>query len=218
MSGIKELIQASCPQGVKRVKFSDCATYIRGVTYNKQQESTVDDDSSIRVLRANNITIGANVLNFEDVKCVKQEVKVKAEQWLRKDDILICAGSGSKEHVGKVAYITEDMNITFGGFMAVIRPKDGLLPRYLFHNLVGGTFKEYLKGALNSTTINNLSAGVMKDFEVFLPPVPVQEEIVRVLDSMTELQQNLQEELEARRKQYEAYREKLLTFNEIGGV
>lgn len=54
-------------------------------------------------------------------------------------------------------------------------------------------------------------------FEIPLPPLPVQQEIVKILDSMTELQQNLQDELKARKKQYEAYREKLLTFNEIGG-
>lgn len=54
-------------------------------------------------------------------------------------------------------------------------------------------------------------------FEIPLPPIPIQREIVRILDSFIDLQKNLQQELKAREKQYEAYRDKLLNFNEIGG-
>jgi type I restriction enzyme S subunit len=50
-----------------------------------------------------------------------------------------------------------------------------------------------------------------------LPPLPVQAEIVRILDKFTALGAELGAELEARKKQYEYYRCKLLTFNEIGG-
>ncbi len=47
-----------------------------------------------------------------------------------------------------------------------------------------------------------------------LPPLPVQEEIVRILDKFTTLSAELEAELEARRKQYEYYRDQLLTFDE----
>jgi|BioPla2DNA2_1021312.scaffolds.fasta_scaffold08218_3 type I restriction enzyme S subunit len=59
-------------------------------------------------------------------------------------------------------------------------------------------------------------------FQIPLPPLPIQEEIVRILDKFIALEAELQAELEARRKQYEYYREKLLTFSELetptGGV
>jgi type I restriction enzyme S subunit len=48
--------------------------------------------------------------------------------------------------------------------------------------------------------------------EIPLPPLPVQEEIVRILDTFTELIAELTAEIELRQKQYEFYREKLLTF------
>ena len=121
MSGLEELIKKLCPDGVEYKYFEDICSYVRGVTYNKSKEAQNEDIDVWKVLRANNITLETNTLNFNDVKLIKKEVPVKAEQILRKGDILICAGSGSREHVGKVAYINEDIEYTFGGFMAVVR-------------------------------------------------------------------------------------------------
>ena len=53
----------------------------------------------------------------------------------------------------------------------------------------------------------------MAKFEIPVPPLPIQEEIVRILDHFTELAAELQAELQARQEQYEYYRNKLLTFN-----
>ena len=55
------------------------------------------------------------------------------------------------------------------------------------------------------------------DMKIPLPPLPVQEEIVRILDSFTSLTAELQAELQARQKQYEYYRDRLLTFDVRGG-
>lgn len=51
-----------------------------------------------------------------------------------------------------------------------------------------------------------------------MPPLPVQEEIVRILDHFTALAAELQAELQARKEQYEYYRNKLLTFAKNGGI
>lgn len=53
-----------------------------------------------------------------------------------------------------------------------------------------------------------------KEIEIPLPPLPIQQEIVRILDTFTEAQANLEQELELRKKQYEYYRYQLLTFDE----
>jgi type I restriction enzyme S subunit len=63
--------------------------------------------------------------------------------------------------------------------------------------------------ALNKTDIDN--------FPIPLPPLPIQEEIVKILDTFTALEAELEAELEARRKQYEYYRNKLLTPVEHNG-
>lgn len=54
----------------------------------------------------------------------------------------------------------------------------------------------------------------LRGIKIPIPPLPVQEEIVKVLDAFTTLEAELEAELEARKRQYEYYRNKLLTFDE----
>lgn len=218
MESIEQMLDRLCPEGVKWEHFSDIGLYIRGITYNKSQEINFGDADGWKVFRANNITLSSNKLNFDDVKVVQKTVKVKNSQMLKEHDILICAGSGSKDHIGKVAYIDEDMDYTFGGFMGVLRADKTLVnSRYLFHVLTSSIFKNYLSDTLNSSTINNLNSQIMNNFLIPLPPLEVQNRIVEILDKMTSLTAELEAELDCRKRQYEYYRDKLLTFNEIGG-
>ena len=101
MNEIYKLIEKLCPEGVSYKCFGDVCDYIRGITYNKAQEAKEYDKNTWKVLRANNITLATKTLNFDDIKEVVSTVKVKDSQHLQKGDILICAGSGSKEHSGK---------------------------------------------------------------------------------------------------------------------
>jgi len=112
--------------------------------------------------------------------------------------------------VGKTAYITEDMDIYFGGFMAVIRTTKKLNSRLLFHLLGSARFDKYLEDTLNSSTINNLNSTILNNFPIPVPPLEVQEEIVRILDKFTILEAELEAELEARLLQYNHYRNQML--------
>lgn len=133
MSEIERLLAELCPDGVEVRPLSQVMTYVRGVTYRKSDEQA---DGPIHVLRANNIRRESRSLDLTDVKRVGTQVSVRDDQRLRKGDILVCAGSGSRQHIGKAAYIAEDMSQTFGGFMAVIRVQErSLYPRFLFHLL-----------------------------------------------------------------------------------
>ena len=194
----------------------DVAEYIRGVTYNKANEST--NNIGYKVLRANNITLSSNTLNFDDIKVIKFDTKVKSSQMLYKNDILISAASGSREHVGKVAFIYQDIDYYFGGFMGVIRCNNDVNPRYLFHIFTSSIFQDYLNEVLNSSTINNLNSKVMDSFRLPIPPLSVQTEIVRILDALTALTSELTSELTLRRKQYEYYLDNLLSKEELGKI
>lgn len=214
MSRIDDLIAKHCPVGVRTQPLSQLASYVRGVTYGKNDEQ---EDGPLRVLRSNNITLASNTLNFDDVKHVSSSVRVRDNQRLYANDILISAASGSKSHVGKVAFIPKDLSgIVFGGFMGVLRTNGALEPRFLFHLLIGRSFSEHLDRTLSTTTINNLNASIMGSFVVPVPPLEVQREIVRILDQFTQLEMELEAELkaevEARRCQYEHYRGALLGF------
>ena len=218
MGKIDELIQQYCPDGVDWKTFFDVCDYVRGITYNKSQEAKTPNGNAHKVLRANNITLHRNTLNFDDVKLVSTDVFVKPNQHLYEGDILMCAGSGSKEHVGKVAYIFQDMDYTFGGFMAVVRCKETIHPRYMFHILTSDYFSNHLDVQINSSTINNINNQVMQSFAFPFPPLPVQEAIVNILDRFAVYAAELQAELQARQQQYEYYRDTLLSFEGREGV
>ncbi len=209
---LQTLLQTLAPKGVEFRKLGDIGEYIRGVTYKKNQEIN-NLECGIKVLRANNITL-SNHLNFEDIKVINKNVKIRKEQYLKKNDILICAGSGSSEHIGKVAFIDTDFDYVFGGFMGVIRIRE-VNSRFVYHIFTSNIFKQYLEKSLNTTTINNLNANILQNFLIPIPPLEIQQEIVKILDAFTELNTELNTELKARKKQYEYYREKLLTFKPL---
>lgn len=206
------------PFAVEWCPLGEVAEYIRGVTYNKSAETL--DSNGWLVLRANNIQNSTRTLLLEDVKRVDKSVSIRTNQHLYKGDILICAASGSREHVGKTAYISDDLEYVFGGFMGVIRVKDlRCLSRYLFHFLGSPSFTTFLDRELKSSTINNLSSAIVQKLEIPIPPLSVQERIVEILDKFDTLVNSISEglprEIELRRKQYEYYRDALLSFEPL---
>lgn len=211
MSYLEKLLEGST---VDWQPLENVANYVRGLTYSKKDESS--DDTGLKVIRANNITLSSNTLNFDNVKIIKSKTKVKDSQILRKNDILISAASGSLEHVGKVAFISSDIEYYFGGFMGVIRASSKVEPRYLFHLLTSSVFTGYLDKILNSSTINNLSSKIINAFQIPVPSLVIQKEIVRVLDSFSiltsELTSELSKEAKKRKHNYNFYIEHLFNF------
>ncbi len=169
--------------GVSQTEFessnvSDLIDFVRGVTYSKDDE--VSDDG-IKILRANNISIDGS-LNMTDIRLIDKKCKVKSSQKLYKNDILICTASGSEAHIGKVAFINDDLDSYFGGFMAVIRSKENLNSRYLFEILKLEVFRNHLKQQISSANIRNLKSDVFESFEIPLPPLEIQEQIVKEIE------------------------------------
>lgn len=88
----------------------------------------------------------------------------------------------------------------------------------MFFYLASEYFRFFLKKELESSTINNLNSALINRFQIPIPPLATQEKIVNILDKFhaltTDLQSGIPAEIEARKKQYEYYRNKLLTFKE----
>ena len=94
----------------------------------------------------------------------------------------------------------------------IIEEISGVSLRYLYHFLQTVDVTPLIHG-----NIPKLTGKDFKNISIPVPPLPVQEEIVRILDSFTSLTAELQAELQARQKQYEYYRNQLLTFDVHGG-
>lgn len=89
--------------------------------------------------------------------------------------------------------------------------------KYLYYLLA----KEHLENLNKAGGVPSLTQSILNKIILPIPPLEVQNEIVRILDHFTdlaaEMQAELQAELQARKEQYEYYRNQLLTFNKIGG-
>lgn len=163
------------------VELSTICEMQRGVVYNKEDEV---EDNGYEILRANNISLN-NQLDLSDIKMISKEVHISPTQQLHKDDILLCVASGSAVHIGKVAYIVNDTQYYFGGFMAAIRcDENQVLPKYLYYLLADTRFKEYLNAAIAGANIKNINKKILGNFKIPLPStITEQQAIVAELDS-----------------------------------
>jgi type I restriction enzyme, S subunit len=178
---------------MKLVKLSEICTFSRGLTYGKSDE--VEFSKNV-VLRANNIDLHSNSLNLEDLRYIKDSIQIKQEKIAKKNSLIICTASGSKSHVGKVALIDEDYGYAFGGFMGQLTPTDNCHPKFLYYVLTSGFFKDFLMSLNDGTNINNLKFSDIENYEILLPSLEKQREIVKKLDTtfveIASLERNLE--------------------------
>lgn len=114
---------------------------------------------------------------------VDDTVTLAEDKRLKKNDIFICMSSGSKEHIGKVAFIDKDTNYYAGGFMGIIRTNSQkCLPQYLYYYLLASPeYREDIKLLTQGANINNVSSTI-NSIKIPLPPVEVQRLIVDELE------------------------------------
>ena len=93
----------------------------------------------------------------------------------------------------------------------VVNGKEKLNNRFLYHYLTNMNFIPFLAGKERA----KLTKAKLQQIPIPIPPLPVQTEIVKILDALTALTSELTSELILRRKQYEYYREKLLSFDSL---
>ena len=178
-------------------KISDSFELIRGVTYKKTSEVA---ENGYKVLRANNINLD-NSLNITDIKQISYHENFQDSKKLIKNDIFICLASGSKKHIGKVSFISEDTNFYFGGFMGAIRLKNNnFSPKYLYVFLTSNIFNSYLSNTIFGANINNLSSDILYNFKIPMPPIETQEQIANYIEILKNEIKILNEQSETNKK------------------
>ena len=107
-------------------RLGEIAEVIRGLTFSQSFKEKQQNTSL--VLRGGNIDSSTEKLIFSDNIYVDSSI-IKEQQYLRLGDILIVASSGTKTSVGKSTLIDSSLqNVSFGGFMMLIRPSQYILP------------------------------------------------------------------------------------------
>jgi type I restriction enzyme M protein len=160
------------------VKLEDVIEYIRGVTFSKRDQVYEETSETIRV--ATTKAAQEYELIEKDLYFIPRKIVKKRDQILKGGDILISIAN-SLNLLGRTTYIEEKYSgITFGAFMGLIRAKRAkILPEYIFRILRTPGAKRYFESNANTTTnISNLTSTTLLNYEIPLPPLEVQEEIV----------------------------------------
>ena len=184
----------------------EICNFSRGLTYSKKDE--VETSNNI-VLRANNIDLISNSLNFDELKYINSEIIIPEDKKVKINSIMICISSGSKSHLGKVAFIDKNYGYAFGGFMGLIIPNDNILPKFLYYMLISPAFKNLIFNLTDGANINNLKYSDLKDFKLNIPPLSEQQRIVEILDEAFEniekAKQNALQNLNNAKELFESY-------------
>jgi len=165
---IKQQLSGDHPQ----VKMGLLADAIIGITYSPND---VVEEGGTKVYRSGNVQDSR--INRQNMLAVNVEIPPHLR--FQEDDILMCSRNGSANLVGKNAIVgPEDLGHTWGAFMTVIRSD---LNRYLFWFFRSPQFDAH-RGLFSTSTINQLTTGILNRIPVPLPPKGRRDEIVKALD------------------------------------
>ena len=207
MSEIRKLIERLCPDGVEYKKLGEVCDFLTGFAF----KATTFKKTGLPICKTTNIQ--NNAIDFDDMDCFDlYDYSCSLDKYIiNKNDIVIGMSGSIKVGINKTDRLCY-LNQRVGKFS----PQDTLHNKFLFYLLCQSISK--LSEAISGGSVKNLSNKDVLNFEIPVPPIEVQSKIVEILDNLTELEIKLEAELEARRKQYEYYRNQLLTFDEAEGA
>lgn len=165
-------------------RLGDIASFRRGLTYSKGDEASL---SSKRVLRSNNINLEASSLDLNEIKYLRGDFIIPDDKKLKANTIFICMSNGSKQHVGKVAFVEKDMDYAFGGFMGLIVPSPEVSAKYIFYACQSSAYRSFLSQVGNGIGITNLRFSDLEKFEIPIPSIAEQQRIVDELDLLSRI-------------------------------
>lgn len=206
----REHILADCKDATWMPLFS-VASSGTGLTYKPGDVSA----EGTLVLRSSNIQNSR--LSFEDNVYVNMD-KIPERAYVKSGDILICVRNGSKALIGKAAMIPElERPMAFGAFMTILRPNELIDGKFLFFVWQSALIQDMLHSD-SGMPINQITKKMLEQISIPVPPIEHQKRIVRILEKYDDINMkmlnDLLVEIDARQKQYEYYRDKLMTFKE----
>ena len=185
MSRLDELIAELCPDGVEYKTLNTIAHVNRGVRVVRKQ---LLEEGTFPVYQNSLIPLGYT----EKMNCPQNT------------PFVISAGAAGEIGYSSTPFWAAD------DCLYILGDANKANNRYLYHVLLWR--QHYIKARVRKASIPRLSRTVVERLVVPVPPIEVQREIVRVLDNFTLLTAELTAELQLRKKQYEYYRNYMLTF------
>jgi type I restriction enzyme S subunit len=188
MNKIDKLIADLCPNGVELKSIGEICQINRGRVMSK--DYLRDNSGEYPVYSSQTIDDGV----FGRIKTYDYD-----------GEYLTWTTDGA--NAGSIFYRKGKFSIT--NVCGLLKVKDtGVNTKFLLY-ILATVSKKYVNAGMGNPKI---MSNVMEKIKIPIPPLAIQQEIVKILDNFTELKAELEAELEARKKQYEYYRTELLTF------
>ena len=188
----------------------EVAEIINGYAFQSGKYS----DEGLRVIRISDVQKGK--ISDENLRYYPIEYINKLGRAVLFKNDLVMSLTGN---VGRVAVLNEShLPAGLNQRVACIRPKNNIfLTRFLFHFFDQNSFEQEAMQNATGGGQKNMSTTWLSKLLIPLPPLSVQQEIVRILDKFTHLEAELEAELDCRKRQYEYYRNNLLSYegNEV---
>ena len=216
MSELTKLLTSYCPNGVEYKKIGEIGVLFGGLT-GKSKEDFKNGNAKFITYR--NIYSNPSLdLNIQDKVKILDDEK---QHIVRYGDILFTGSSETPDECGMSSVVTvqtnEDLYLNSFCFGLRLHNLEEYNLHFLKHLLRSNDVRGQIKQTASGVTRYNISKKRFVNISIPVPPIEVQTKIAEILDRFAEYAAELQAELQARHEQYEYYRNKLLTFNEIGG-
>ncbi|WQY17578.1 restriction endonuclease subunit S [Helicobacter pylori] len=209
---LKTLLQTLAPKGVEFRKLGDIGEFTRG---NGLLKSDLQDKGR-PVVHYGQIHTQYNLSIDKTISYVNDALFHKLKK-AKPNDILIATTSENVKDVGKSIAWLGNEEIAFSGDMYSYSTNEN--PKFIIYYFQTWFFQKEKEKKITGTKVMRIHENDLKQITIPIPPLEIQQEIVKILDQFsiltTDLLAGIPAEIEARKKQYEYYREKLLTFKPL---
>ena len=215
MSRLAELIEELCPDGVEYRPLGELGSFFGGLSGKTKSDFVEIEDARPFVTYREVYSL------IEIDRCPQGRVLVlphEKQLALCRGDVLFTGSSENADEVGLTAVVTTDFSepVYLNSFSICLRWRDATFDsgyaKYLF---TSSEVRRQIRRCASGVTRFNLSKKRLEGVSIPVPPLEVQREIARSLDQFTTLEVELEAELEARRTQYEHYRNHLLSYESL---
>lgn len=208
MSRLDELIAELCPDGVEYKALGEIGTFIRGNGLQKKDFT----ESGVGCIHYGQIYTFYRSFAYKTKSFVSEEL-AKTLKMVTRGDLIFAITSENIEDVCKCLAWLGDNDIVIGGHSAIFKHNQN--SKYITYYTQTEDFFRQKRKIVTGTKVIEAAPSKLALIKVPVPPIPVQEEIVRILDNFAELTAELTAELSKRKQQYQYYRDMLLTFDGI---
>ena len=209
MTKLEQLIEQLCPNGVEYITLGELGTFYGGIT-GKSKDDFKDGNAKF-ITYKNVYSNPALILDVPDRVRISDD---ENQRTLEYGDIIFTGSSETPDECGISSVLTTktDEKLYLNSFCFFLRLHDTTLlsPDFSKHLFRSDNLRYQIDKTASGVTRFNVSKDRMKKVIIPVPPIEVQDEIVRILDNFTEQLAELTAELTARKKQYEYYENQLL--------